>query len=411
MFQLSLAEALQGVWRRCLGVLIRRSFTGLPWLWPYRPTDEHVMVDARRMVRRHFGRGHHPLYRALAQVLATTAWPLGVLVNLKGLRRECGPNAFPMKRIPSALWAAMRHNILPSEYYGYALWRPDRRVNIDHYLYFHEASRLFKLLNRPSQPDPINDKFAFYEMCKSHALPTPTVLATFAPATRVPEFESDLPPDHDLFVKPRFGRAGEGTERLRWLGVAFESDRGRQITPQHLTGYLATRARNEKQTLLVQPLLSNHPSLGIETNAALATARLVTGLSADGDVIPIFGLMYFARSQHRSDVTLINVSSGRLIPAADDSGTKHSKQQLANNLDNGWALPDWKTVLQHIEVAHRACSNFIFVGWDLAFTDHGLMLLEGNANWNAGEYQLLSGEPLGHTKFTYILEAHLRHRR
>jgi hypothetical protein len=36
------------------------------------------------------------------------------------------------------------------------------------------------------------------------------------------------------------------------------------------------------------------------------------------------------------------------------------------------------------------------------------MLLEGNANWNASEYQLLSGEPLGHTRFADILEAHFR---
>ena len=70
-------------------------------------------------------------------------------------------------------------------------------------------------------------------------------------------------------------------------------------------------------------------------------------------------------------------------------------------------LPDWDAVLRYAKVAHRACSNFVFVGWDMAFTDHGPMLLEGNANWSADEYQSLSGEPLGHTKFADILAARL----
>ena len=64
--------------------------------------------------------------------------------------------------------------------------------------------------------------------------------------------------------------------------------------------------------------------------------------------------------------------------------------------------------LKHAKVAHRACSNIAFVGWDIAFTNHGPMLLEGNANWSADEYQSLTGEPLGHTQFATVLAARLR---
>jgi hypothetical protein len=391
----------------------KRCLAGFPWFWPARLTDKHVMVDARRLVRRHFGREHHPLYRALAQVLATLAWPPAVFVHLWQMRQVDGPEAVPVKRSPGAFWAAMRHNILPGEYYAYALWQPDRRENIDHYLYSNEAPRLFKLLNRPSQLDPIGDKLAFHEMCKTHALPTPAVLAAFTPTGMLLRFESDRPPERDLFVKPRFGLAGEGAERFRWHEAAFESDRGRCMRPQDLNGYLATRARSEKRTLLVQPVLSNHNSLRVETNAALATARLVTGRSTDGDVIPIFGFIYFARAnritaQH-GYVALIDVASGRLMTAPQDiSGTKPSNHRFESGSEDTYTLPDWPAVLRHTKVAHQACSNFVFVGWDTAFTDQGPMLLEGNANWSADEFQSLSGKPLGHTKFTDVLEAQLR---
>ena len=103
------------------------------------------------MVRWHFGRDHHPVRRKLAQVLVTMAWPLAVLLNLWQVRQWFGPREALLKRVPGALWAAIRHNILPSEYYAYGLWQPDRRMNIDNYLYANEAPRLFKVLNRPSQ--------------------------------------------------------------------------------------------------------------------------------------------------------------------------------------------------------------------------------------------------------------------
>jgi hypothetical protein len=379
------------------------------------------MVAARRMIRRHFGRDHHPAQRAVAQALTMTAWPLAVLVHLWQMRRFCGPEEMPIRRAPGAIWAAMRHNILPGEYYAYALWQPERRINIDNYLYSHEAARVFKLLNRPMQIDPIGDKLAFYEMCKAHALPSPTILAAFAPTGKLLEFESGQPPELDLFVKPRVGLAGHGAERFRWREGAFESECGRRMKRPHLVDHLTARARNEKRTLLVQPNLSNHPNLRVETNRALATARLVTGHSTGGDVVAIFGFIYFAQSnritaQH-GRVALIDVASGRLLvpsPTQNGLGAKSSNAKAHNGSDNACmdqypalTLPDWHVALQHVKDAHRLCSHITFVGWDIAFTSDGPVLLEGNANWSADEYQSLSGEPLGHTKFAAVLAARL----
>ena len=63
-------------WRHCRA--------GLPWFWPARPAGQHAMVEARRMVRWHFGRDHRPVRRKLAQVVVTIAWPFVVLPNLWG---------------------------------------------------------------------------------------------------------------------------------------------------------------------------------------------------------------------------------------------------------------------------------------------------------------------------------------
>jgi hypothetical protein len=125
---------------------------------------------------------------------------------------------------------------------------------------------------------------------------------------------------------------------------------------------------------------------------------LVTGLATNGSVIPIFGVFFYL---DRTDQTvarhaLIDLATARLIWPARES------------LDSiSVVLPDWDTVLRYTKVAHEACSNFVFVGWDVAFTENGPMILEGNINWSADDYQRLRGEPLGCTRFAEILTAHL----
>ena len=389
-----------------------RCLVGFPWFWPARPRGVPAMVAARRLVRRHFGRDHPPFYRALVRVLVALAWPLAVLIHLWQIRRFRGATAVPIKRMPGALWAALRHNVLPGEYFAYALWRPERKVNIDNYLYAKEGPRLFKLLNRPLEPNPIDDKLAFYEMCKAHGLPSPDILAVFTPTSKLLEFESDLPPTRDLFVKPRLGRGGEGAERLRWQGVVFDSSRGCRLRPEEVGGYLEIRARTEARTLLVQPALSNHPNLRVRANSNLATARLITGLSTDGNVVPIVGFIYFSEDDQIPAqnllVALIDVASGHLMSVPRKfSDTKMANHDFDNGSDDAHTLPDWNSVLRHTTVAHQACCNFVFLGWDVAFTEQGPMLLEGNVNWCADEYQRLRGEPLGHTKFADILEGKL----
>ena len=168
--------------------------------------------------------------------------------------------------------------------------------------------------------------------------------------------------------------------------VLFESNRGCRLRPEDLGGYLANRARTENLTLLVQPALSNHPDLRVEPNEALATARLVTGRSIDGEVTPIFCYILFGLADkitaHSNCVTLIDVANGRLMPAPpqDSPGVSiYQYRQFGSN--DACILPDWDAALRHVKAAHKACSNFVFIGWDVAFTPDGAMVLEGNVNW------------------------------
>jgi hypothetical protein len=47
-----------------------------------------------------------------------TACPLAVLVHMLQMRLFGEPQEMPIRRAPGAIWAAIRHNILPGEYYA-----------------------------------------------------------------------------------------------------------------------------------------------------------------------------------------------------------------------------------------------------------------------------------------------------
>ena len=216
MAQRQITETLASLRRRWDGFFWKRARAGLPWYWPARPACNDAMVQARWMVRWDFGRDHHPVSRKLAQVLVTIAWPLAVFRNLWLVGHWFGSRELLLKRAPGALWAAVRHNILPNEYYEYELWQPNRRMNIDNYLFHNEAARLFKVLNRQSDVDPILDKLAFYELVQNSRDPHPRSPGCVRSDQNFNRFSVWPAAALRSFRESTHGPGGRGAERFRW---------------------------------------------------------------------------------------------------------------------------------------------------------------------------------------------------
>jgi hypothetical protein len=232
-------------------------------------------------------------------------------------------------------------------------------------------------------------------------LPSPDILAVVAPNGTLEGLKYWQPPKCDLFIKPRVAAGGEGSDHFRWRGECFESEDGSRLNRKNVVGYLARRARAENRTLLVQPALTNCTELRLGGRSNLATARLVTGLTTHGEVVPIFGIFFHIDRAEKicARHALIDVATAQLS-WDPTNGTKENSVEVEK-------LPYWSRVLRYTRIAHEACSNFVFIGWDVAFTQRGPILLEGNVNWAADDYQRLRGEPLGNTVFANILAAKL----
>jgi hypothetical protein len=195
----------------------------------------------------------------------------------------------------------------------------------------------------------------------------------------------------DLFVKPVNGKGGRGAERWDYLGSGrHRSPEGQDVDTIGMLIAIAAHAWTGPR--LIQPRLRNHADLLPLCNDALATVRALTCLDEKGRPELLGGVLRMAvGSNHLVD----NLHAGGIAAAVDlETGRLSQASNLGIDCGLGWLdrhptsnariagvrLPDWEKFRRFAERAHEAFSDRIMVGWDIAITDDGLVLIEGNGN-------------------------------
>src|SRR5262249_42848230 len=117
------AEILASVHRRWVRFFWRHCRAGFPWFWPAWPPGQHGVVAVRGMVLCHLVRARHPLRRNQDSVLVTITCAPSVFHGLGHGWNWFPPGEAVLRGVQGFLRAAIRHNILPVEYYMYQLWQ------------------------------------------------------------------------------------------------------------------------------------------------------------------------------------------------------------------------------------------------------------------------------------------------
>ena len=68
----------------------------------------------------------------------------------------------------------------------------------------------------------------------------------------------------------------------------------------------------------------------------------------------------------------------------------------------GHVISSWPEIRALALRAHEAFPEFPFVGWDIADSDHGLLLLEGSTLWGGNLAQMSGSAPLGGSRFAEL---------
>lgn len=383
----------------------------------------------REILRQHF-RQRVAAMPGWQRAVVIGAWPCLVLlaaliVSIGGsLRTWWRSGRSPVKQFADQLRLAFQDGVPPLYYYCYELHEPENRLCAPHYLFRGMTKRggLYDRLylcypERDRCARLLNDKIGFQHFLSVHGLPRVPLVAVAREGRLewMAPYEHRLPPI-DLFIKPWKGCGGRGTERWRFRNGVYYDQRGAHLDAEALAMRLHRRSKGK--ALLVQECLANHPALTDLGAGALSTLRIYTMLDEGGEPEHIFSMLRMSR---RVGAIVDNVCRGGLAAAVDPyTGTLGPATDFAMLARTGWTdfhpltgaritgreVPFFRDAVELARAAHKALMAPFFVGWDIAITSEGPIIIEGNKSPDIEVEQRLDG-PWGNTRFGALLAFHL----
>jgi hypothetical protein len=349
----------------------------------------------RRAYARRFWRPRRPAeFASLA--LALVVWPFALIGleaaflarNGKAVARRS--NRPILRQMLDQLRLYVGAGVLPPWYYIFDLYEQPSSAFARDFIYRWESKAgVFRQLKEGERAprSSLTDKAAFADFCERHQLRAVPVLA-LASAGQIDRRAGDREFERDLFIKPRNGRGGRGAERWDFLGPGYRNVEGDELGRDEFFARLA--AKSVAVPLIVQPRVVNHPDLEPLNNGALSTVRVLTCLDESGHPELVGAAMRMAiGGNHVVD----NLHAGGIAAAVDlDTGALGAASNLGADASLGWLerhpgtgapilgtrIPMWRELKEFALRAHAAFSDRVIVGWDIAITPEGPMLVEGN---------------------------------
>ena len=383
----------------------------------FRRNATRIRIEARGLAREIFVR--------------LFAGPLAVRQAVRGVR-QYGVHVHRNDGVSRArqferLVSDYRHRIRPDDFYQYRLHLDaNRHTRHRHFTFMAVLEMQQYLIEATGAPDYplLRSKSLFAAKCAELALPTVPLLAAFVAGVSDPA-DPELP-DADLFVKPTDMMLGTGTARWTCLGAGVyrNATDATTLTGGELCEHLARASRNPPPYggsggLVLQRRQINHPSmLGVLTTGSLATIRLVTCSTPEGEVCVLPPILRMPIGNAIADnlsqggiAAPVDAVSGRITGPAirvdERTGLSfHPVHPDTGATLAGVQLPFWQEILALGERAHRSFPSLHFIGWDIAPLEHGPVLLEGNAWWGADLTVMPHGMALADTAFVALYNHH-----
>lgn len=191
----------------------------------------------------------------------------------------------------------------------------------------------------------------------------------------------------DFMIKPLDGSCGIGIRKLK--ASAYES-------PEAAYASLWSSDGNA----LLEELIIQHPALNAIYSGSVNTVRAVT-LYKDGKARVITTCFRMGNNGNHVDnlnnggmVVPVDEKTGLIALRAMDKEKKvYSVHPSTGNPIQGFSFPDWDWAMNMVCEAALEIPQIGYMGWDIAFTPNGPVLVEGNEYPGNGLLQLPEHTP------------------
>lgn len=298
------------------------------------------------------------------------------------------------------------------EYYLYRLY--DRNVPLADRLTTLSASRWYGMVNKINPLKYqylVDDKTTFAALLAQFGIPTAQVydvfdtssrrFATGAAAEDGHSFAWHLLAyaDRGLVIKDEWGAQGRFVFVVKRISSSTFTLASQEMTADAFYGLLVSSG---VRRFMIQRRLFPAPLLKPLSFNTVLTVRVVTYL-ADG-VSP--SVLRASIRIPRDDRGVDNFSAGNLAAPVQtetgilglarerDRGEWHRVHPTTGAPIEGFCVPEWESVIALVKRAAVAMSRLSTIGWDVALTDEGPVLIEGNSRYNFNVIQLPQNQGL-----------------
>lgn len=217
-------------------------------------------------------------------------------------------------------------------------------------------------------------------------------------------------PDH----YPMFGKPIEGLQSIGSIGLAhydFGTDRLKTIGGESITveDYASDVLNNFSHGYMFQKFLSPHPAIREVCGNRLATARIVT-LARDGEPSVFRACWKIPSGPNMADnywrpgnlLAQIDVATGKVVRVTSGTGLElayHSEHPDTKAPLIGMAIPRWDELKQTAIEAARLLRHMPLIGFDMAMSETGPVVVEMNHNPDFFLNQLADGRGILDAEF------------
>jgi hypothetical protein len=314
------------------------------------------------------------------------------------------------------------HRTDPAAYYALNLYEaPHCLAEIEHYIGRMETKNgLYSLMReavcrgKTMSGLSLTNKALFADRCAKVGLAHIRVLASGEKGILTIHDQTPGIFDRDLFVKLTRGSGTFGARSYR------RREDGRYVARDGTTfdrdGLFKALAESSSwRPLIVNHWLHNHPEIADLATDSLLTFRVFTGLDAEGEPHVTHAFMRIMSKLEPSWHTIeeygskIDLETGRMNRMCADRDLApdawwdiHPKTGAPVT---GRVISGWPAIAALAVAAHREFWCWAVIGWDLAWTEDGPVLIEGNSDPDTHYLQRVHRQAIGRSP----LAPHLRH--
>lgn len=227
------------------------------------------------------------------------------------------------------------------------------------------------MVNNPKQAEVFLDKFTTYKYFKDFFGRDVYDIRSISDieSQEFVEFYTKHP---KFILKPVFGTRGAGIEVIEFKAVG---DAQKYLSDLYNSGVTA---------IIIEELIAQHDKLAELHKESANTLRVIT-IRYDDRVDVIHAYLRVGKGNSVIDNAsaggvfgVINIETGRIYAACDRWGNYFDVHPDSGKHLIDFEIPRWNEVKELVKKAAQVLPEVRYVGWDVAVTNNGCVLIEGN---------------------------------